>query len=120
MPWARERKQLATKAILNNQGESCNDTTMLFDTLHSSYNSANNRRTNLTSMKEKLEPLPERGWNPFSRQELHDALQSCAKNTAPGPDHVTWRLLKRFIKSRLEVGELIIKVANASINYVLE
>jgi hypothetical protein len=117
MPWARDRKQPATEAILNDQGESCNGTTMLFNTLHSSYNSANNRCTNLMRMKKELEPLPERGWNPFSRQELLDALQSCAKNTAPGPNHVTWRLLKCFIKSRLEVGEMIINVANASIDH---
>jgi hypothetical protein len=90
---------------------------MLFDTLHSSYNSANDCRTDLTRMKEKIDPLSEQGWNSFSRQELLDTLQSCAKNTAPGPNHITWRLLKQFIKSCLEVGELIINVANASINY---
>jgi hypothetical protein len=105
MPWARERKLPATEAILNNQGESCNNTDMLFDTLHSTYNSANNRNVNLARMTKELTPLPERGWNPFSRQELVDALKSCAKNTAPGPDHVSWRLIKRFIKSDLGVGE---------------
>jgi hypothetical protein len=117
MPWARERKLPATKAILNNQGESCNNSDMLFDTLHSTYNSANDRDVDLTHMLKELTPLMERGWNPFSRQELVDALQSCAKNTTLGPDHVSWRLIKQFIKSDLGVVELIINVANASINH---
>jgi hypothetical protein len=116
MPWAWERKLPATEAILNDQGESCNDNNMLFDTLHSTYNSANNCDVDLTCMSKELLPLMERGWNPFSRQELVDALKSCAKNTAPGPDHVSWRLIKRFIKSDLGVGKLIINVANASID----
>jgi hypothetical protein len=114
MPWARECKLPATEAI--DQGELCNNTDMLFDTLHSTYNSAGNRDVNLDRMTAGLNKLPERGWNPFSRQELLDALKSCAKNTAPGPDHVSWRLLKWFIKFELGVGELIIKVADTSID----
>jgi hypothetical protein len=116
MPWARECKLPATEAILNDQGESCNDTDMLSNTLHSTYNSASNCNVNLDCMTVGLNKLPERGWNPFSRQELLDALKSCAKNTAPGPDHISWRLLKRFIKFELGVGELITKVADASID----
>jgi hypothetical protein len=50
MPWARERKLPATEAILNNQGKLCNDTDMLFKTLHSTYNSTGNCEVNLDCM----------------------------------------------------------------------
>src|SRR5262249_20308538 len=55
-------------------------------------------------------------WNDFSQQEFFDALQGCAKNTAPGPDHVTWRLIKRFIKAGPCTSQLITCIANACIN----
>ncbi|XP_006461007.1 hypothetical protein AGABI2DRAFT_117933 [Agaricus bisporus var. bisporus H97] len=89
MPWTRERKMPAVEAILDSEGNSCNNEEKLFETLHNMYNAADNREVDMSSMYRELEEFEEREWVKFSIQEFHDALKNCAKNTAPGPDHVS-------------------------------
>ncbi|XP_006462344.1 hypothetical protein AGABI2DRAFT_143963 [Agaricus bisporus var. bisporus H97] len=96
MPWTRERKLPAVEAILDSEGNSCNNEEKLFKTLHNTYNAVDNREVDMSSMYKELEEFEEREWVKFSVQEFHDVLKNCAKNTAPGPDHVSWRLWKRF------------------------
>ncbi|EKM74364.1 hypothetical protein AGABI1DRAFT_48134, partial [Agaricus bisporus var. burnettii JB137-S8] len=43
MPWTRERKMPAVEAILDSKGNSCNTEEKLFETLHNTYNAADNR-----------------------------------------------------------------------------
>ncbi|EKM73842.1 hypothetical protein AGABI1DRAFT_81057 [Agaricus bisporus var. burnettii JB137-S8] len=112
MPWTRERKMPAVEAILDNEGNSCNTEEKLFETLHNTYNAADNREVDVSSMYREIEELKEREWVKFSVQEFHDALKNCAKNTAPGPDHVLWRLWKRFATDDT-VCHFVTKVANA-------
>jgi hypothetical protein len=45
-------------------------------------------------------PMPLREWVPFSTLELSEALNACARNSSPGPDHVTWSYLKYWCGSK--------------------
>ncbi|EKM75688.1 hypothetical protein AGABI1DRAFT_14532, partial [Agaricus bisporus var. burnettii JB137-S8] len=90
MPWTRKRKMPAVEAILDSEGNSCNNEDKLFKTLHNTYNAADNREVDVSSMYKEIEEFEEREWVKFSVQEFHDALKNCAKNMAPGPDHVSW------------------------------
>ncbi|KAF7779125.1 hypothetical protein Agabi119p4_3470 [Agaricus bisporus var. burnettii] len=112
MPWTRERKMPAVEAILDSEGNSCNTEEKLFETLHNTYNAADNREVDVSSMYREIEEFEEREWVKFSVQEFHDALKNCAKNTAPGPDHVSWRLWKRFATDD-KVCQFVTKIANA-------
>ncbi|EKM74982.1 hypothetical protein AGABI1DRAFT_95230 [Agaricus bisporus var. burnettii JB137-S8] len=79
MPWVRERKMPATESLLDDQGRACVDKEHLFQTLHTAYNSANNRPINLNRMLRELEKKEEREWDTFSQHELRQALS----NTLP-------------------------------------
>ncbi|KAF7761148.1 hypothetical protein Agabi119p4_10557 [Agaricus bisporus var. burnettii] len=112
MPWTRERKMPAVEAILDSEGNSCNTEEKLFETLHNTYNAADNREVDVSSMYREIEEFEEREWVKFSIQEFHDVLKNCAKNTAPGPDHVSWRLWKRFATDDT-VCQFVTKIANS-------
>ncbi|KAF7761993.1 hypothetical protein Agabi119p4_9985 [Agaricus bisporus var. burnettii] len=105
----------ATESLLDDQGRACVDKEHLFQTLHTAYNSANNRSINLERMLREVERKEEREWNTFSQHELRQALSKCAKNTAPGPDHITWNVLKHITKTRTKIVKFFVMIANASI-----
>ena len=66
-----------------------------FDT---TFHSTQNRAVDMSVINILLS-LPTREWNPFSKQELADALAMCASNSAPGWDHMSWKFLK-FLTSK--------------------
>jgi hypothetical protein len=116
MPWARARKLPVTEALINKNGESCNTNKMVFDTLHKTFNAADDRLIDLKRFEESLPPIPKREWLPFSLQEVNDALTKCAKNTAPGLDNMTWRTLKKIMQGAYEFKNSIKAIANACFN----
>ncbi|KAF8665061.1 hypothetical protein AX14_006643, partial [Amanita brunnescens Koide BX004] len=75
----------------------------LFSIMHKQFSQAASRSPSEDDIRTLLEPLPalpERTFPEFSCQEIHDAVALTGNNSAPGPDHITWELLK----ASLQVG----------------
>ena len=52
---------------------------------------------------------------PFSSTEIHEALNKCNNSSAPGPDYLLWRHLKRILYDEGCMTN-IVNIANACIN----
>jgi hypothetical protein len=85
----------------------CNSLESLWDALDGLYNAAVARPVDLSF----LHPVPPM---PFSSLELSEALAACARNSSPGPDHVTWSYLKYWCGSK-GVTSLFMCIANVCI-----
>ncbi|KAF8673474.1 hypothetical protein AX14_005390 [Amanita brunnescens Koide BX004] len=73
----------------------------LFDIMHAQFSQAAARspsREEIEAILEALPTLPERSFPAFSCQEIQDAISLTSNSSAPGPDHVTWELLKRALQ----------------------
>jgi hypothetical protein len=56
--------------------------------------------------------FPEREWLDFTPNEVQVALAACAKNSAPGPDHITWSHLKLLLAD-MDTCAKVVDLANA-------
>ncbi|CAA7269302.1 unnamed protein product [Cyclocybe aegerita] len=110
MEWVKQRKLPPCEAIRNGN-QPCHDMDDLWDTLHSTYNSASGREYD-ASVLDELPDKPVREWADFSEHELLSALKGYSNSSAPGPDHVTWVHLKELLKDK-HVLALFIVLANA-------
>ena len=110
MEWVKQCKLPPTEAITRRNGP-CNKLEDLWESLHSTYNSAKDREINLEPL-DQLETHPERPWLDFSSAELMDVLGTCSSSSAPEPDHITWAQWK-VICSNPVVTRLLVKLANA-------
>ena len=54
-------------------------------------------------------------WPPFSSAEIHKALNKCNNSSVPGPDHLSWRYLKRILYNEGCMTN-IVNITNACIN----
>ncbi|PPR05633.1 hypothetical protein CVT26_009312 [Gymnopilus dilepis] len=72
----------------------------------------NGRPTHDISCLDDLEDTPVRDWVEFAGSELDDALRACSNNSAPGPDHITWKHLKVLNKDH-DVHHVFLSLANA-------
>jgi hypothetical protein len=93
-------------------GEACVDLPQLWEALHGTYNGAAGRPCD-PNVLDAIPPLEEREWPPFSHCEMTDALRACSSCSTPGPDHVTWRLLKMILLSDPQCSALIVSLATA-------
>ncbi|KAJ2936696.1 hypothetical protein H1R20_g404, partial [Candolleomyces eurysporus] len=109
MEWVKKRKSPPCKAI-QFEGWLCHNLGDLWNTLHSTYNTASDRPVDV-SVLEELPDEPERPWPKFSQLELRQALEACSARSAPGPDHIMWRHLKQIL-ALSECGDIIIALAN--------
>jgi len=87
MNWIKKKNLSAIKAIYH-EGQPCNNLTVLWNALHSSYNSAENRHIN-TRFLEGINQYNNIEWPPFTDQEFADTIAKCLNLLAPDPDHVT-------------------------------
>ncbi|CAA7264655.1 unnamed protein product [Cyclocybe aegerita] len=110
MEWVKQRKLPPCEAIRNGD-QPCHDMDDLWDTLHSTYNSASGCEYN-ASVLDKLPDEPVHEWADFLEHELLSALTGCSNSSAPGPDHVTWVHLKELLKDK-HILALFIMLANA-------
>ena len=46
------------------------------------------------------------------QSEMNDALRACSNNSAPGPDHITWKHLKVLVADP-DVSRVLLALANA-------
>ena len=65
--------------------------------MHEQFSQAASRspsEDDIKALLDSLPDLPERSFPEFSCQEVHDAIALTGNNSAPGPDRITWELLK--------------------------
>jgi hypothetical protein len=87
MSWVKQRN-LPPMESISFRDEPCNTLDSLWNALHSTYNVASGRKCEMESLNE-WPAFPEREWLDFTPNEVQVALAACAKNSAPGPDHIT-------------------------------
>jgi len=112
MSWVRKKSLPAIESI-SYKNRPCNTLPDLWNALHKSYNSAENRPVN-TRLLNKLPQADNVEWPLFSSQEFRDAIAKCSSSSTPGPDHVSWRHLKAVI-SHYTCLEKLVHIANACI-----
>ena len=70
----------------------------LFDIMHDQFSKASKHSPSEDDARDLLHglsPMPPRAFPPFSTQEVLDAIALTGSNLAPGPDGISWELLKR-------------------------
>ena len=70
----------------------------LFDIMHDQFSKAAKHSPSEEDAQELLNglsPMPTREFPPFATQEVLDAITLTGNNSAPGPDGISWELLKR-------------------------
>ena len=113
MNWVKKRKLPATKAIKYNRSP-CLSPDSLWNTLHSSFNTALHHRVDFNILNE-VEHKPCQIWNSFSRYEFRSAIHKCIDSSAPGPDRMSWCHWKVIIKND-DCLSKIINIADTCIN----
>ena len=111
--WINRWKLSATEAIKHN-GQPCLFPESLWDALHSTFNTAQNRQINIEILNE-IDHKPTAQWAPFSKEKLKQVIVKCNDSLALGPDKLSWRHLKTIIKQDKCLVN-IINVANTCIN----
>jgi hypothetical protein len=96
MDWVSPHKTPPVKAILY-QGVPCTSPDLLWNTLHSTFNSALYRPIDLYVLGNKWESPSIRAWVPYSAVELSDALMGTSNRSAPRLDHIMWHHLKCIV-----------------------
>jgi len=112
MNWVKKKNLPAIEAIYH-EGQPCNNLEALWNALHSSYNSADNRAIS-TRFLDGINQCNDIDWPPFTGQEFKDAIAKCSNASSPGPDHITWRHLKLLILDKACLSK-VVDIANACI-----
>jgi len=86
----------------------------LWIALHNSFNSAQTREINIHVL-DKIPNKPIRSWNPFSKQELINAIEKCNNSSTPGLHKLTWNHIKSIIRNKDCIFKLI-DIANTCID----
>jgi len=91
----------------------CIELNDLWNTLHSSFNSALSHKVDLYL----LDKIPDRepvNWTSFAREKLLNAIEKYNNSLAPGPDKLTWGHVKKIVRNK-EYITRIINIANVFI-----
>jgi len=97
MNWTKQKK-LPTIEAINHDGQPCLTLDSLWNTLHKSFNSAQNRQVDLNILDE-IKRKPPQKWSLFSKNEFLSVISKCKDSSAPGPDKLLWRHLKSIIQN---------------------
>jgi hypothetical protein len=110
MDWVSPCKTPPVKAILY-QGVPCISLDQLWNTLHSTFNSALDRPIDLSLLGNKWESPSIRAWIPYSAVEMLDALTGTSNQSAPRLDHIMWHHLKCIVHNSYS-SRLLLWLAN--------
>ena len=94
--WTRPRPPPPYSTIEVN-GSAPKDVHELFGIMHNQFSKASASspsEEDILSTLDQLETMPARDFPQFSEQEIRDALGLTGSNSAPGPDRITWEILK--------------------------
>ena len=109
MNWIKRHKLLAIKVIQYNNC-SCIELDDLWNTLHNSFNSAQNQQVNINLLKE----IPDKEiseWSSFLIAKLFSAIEKYNNSLISGLDKLEWRHIKKIIKDK-ECANRFIDIAN--------
>lgn len=91
--WTKKRPPSSTSHIKGLSGESLSTFEELVQGCKSQFFTAADRQVDL-SIIDEMKSSPRRAHSPFTRQELRECLQDTSNTSAPGPDRVSWAMLK--------------------------
>ena len=91
--WSKPRPISAISHIQDRNGNVIHSFDHFVQSCTEQFFSAHDRRVDL-SVVECLPRQEERGFPPFSIKEMQDALSGTTSRSAPGPDHLTWPIIK--------------------------
>ena len=95
--WTRPRPPPSfTTIIADNRNVA--STEELFDVMHAQFSKASARHLDLEAAKALIDSNPQyerREFPPISAAEVREALNDTSDSSSPGPDKVTWRILKK-------------------------
>ncbi|KAF8686199.1 hypothetical protein AX14_003859 [Amanita brunnescens Koide BX004] len=94
--WTKPRPPPKFSTILR-EGQPIPDVHALFDTMHSHFSTSTAAEHVSWEAIEKIPQHAVRDFPLISLKEIWDALRPTANSSAPGPDHITWRHLKRAL-----------------------
>ena len=98
--WTRPRPPPPYSTI-EVEGQAPKNVDELFGIMHAQFSQAAARSPTseaVSATLAALPALPERSFPPFSCQEIQDAVSLTSNSSAPGPDHITWELVKRALQ----------------------
>jgi len=113
MNWVKKYKLPAIEAIQYKK-HLCIKLKDLWIALHNFFNSAQTREINIHVL-DKIPNKPIRSWNPFSKQELINAIEKCNNSSTPGLHKLTWNHIKFIIRNKDCIFKLI-DIANTCID----
>jgi len=76
----------------------------LWNALHKSFNSAQEREVNTYFLDEIPDKLTIE-WKSFSRNKIIDAIKKCNNSSAPGPNKLMWSHIKSIIRDKYCIGK---------------
>ncbi|KAF8654672.1 hypothetical protein AX14_008250, partial [Amanita brunnescens Koide BX004] len=85
-----------TTIVTDNRNVS--STEELFDVMHAQFSKASRRQPDLDAASALIESTPKfdkRGFPLISAAEVREALNDTSDSSSPGPDKITWRILKK-------------------------
>ncbi|KAF8644773.1 hypothetical protein AX14_009354, partial [Amanita brunnescens Koide BX004] len=95
--WTRPRPPPSfTTITVNNRNVALPEE--LFDVMHAQFSKASNRQLDLDAAQALINSKPQyeqREFPPISAAEVREALGDTSDSSSPGPDKVTWRILKK-------------------------
>lgn len=97
------------------QGVPCTTLELLWNALHSTFNSAVNRPIDLAKLGDAWTAPTAQAWVPYSAAEMSDALAGTSNRSAPRLDHISWHHLKWIIQDD-QCGRLLLWLANACLS----
>ena len=113
MNWIRRWKLSAIETI-NHNGQPCLSPKILWNALHSTFNTTLNCQVDLNILNE-VERKPSCPWSPFSKEEFKSVISKYSDLSVPGLDKLMWYHLK-FIVNQDTCLTNIINIANSCIN----
>lgn len=91
--WTKARPTSATSHIIDPDGQPIHSIDSMFRVCKKQFYGAQDRNVDLTAV-EAVPAKEEHPFAPFSTQEIYDCLKDTAARSAPGPDHLTWPIIK--------------------------
>ncbi|KAH9932138.1 uncharacterized protein BXZ73DRAFT_34582, partial [Epithele typhae] len=91
LSWVKPRRMTSSAGMCRADDSVITMDTDLAEEFDRTFHKAADRPCDL-SIVDELPSDPARDWPPFSALELTDALATCSPKSAPGPDHLTWKM----------------------------
>jgi len=113
MNWVNKYKLPAIEAI-NYDNQPCLSLDSLWNTFHSSFNTALHHQVNINILNE-IENKQSSTWAPFSKKEFKITLGTCSNSSTPALDKLLWRHLKSILKDEDCISS-VIKITNTCID----